>query len=163
MSAADIEFQRTTGIARQRYVRREISFAAYQVILSRARHKLDAAQPSGKSSWQPGRGNPSNCRNRSFPALLILPRRRLPPVECSRGTSPSHAAKWRPDSKLPGSIVTATVTAVIGPTPGISLSSRPIGLSLWRATSCRFSDSTFASRSAIAAPFRRTAISLRLG
>jgi hypothetical protein len=35
----------------------------------------------------------SNCRSLSLPALLMLPRRCLPPVEYSRGVNPSHAAK----------------------------------------------------------------------
>ena len=36
----------------------------------------------------------SNWRSRSLPALLIPPIRCFPPVECSRGVSPSHAVKW---------------------------------------------------------------------
>jgi hypothetical protein len=39
-------------------------------------------------------------RSRSSPALLILPRPCLPPVECSGGVSPSQAAKCRPDAKF---------------------------------------------------------------
>ena len=62
----------------------------------------------------------SNCLSLSLPALLILPRRCLPPVECSFGVRPSQAAKWRPDSNFPGSTSRPTVIAPIGPTPGIS-------------------------------------------
>src|ERR1700674_4158178 len=51
----------------------------------------------------------SNCRNLSLPALLILPIRCLPPVECSFGVRPSQAAKCRPDAKFPGSTVKAMV------------------------------------------------------
>jgi hypothetical protein len=65
----------------------------------------------------------SNCRNLSLPALLILPMRCLPPVECSFGVRPNHAAKWRPDAKFPGSTVKAMVIAPSGPTPGIAASS----------------------------------------
>src|SRR5208337_2621335 len=77
----------------------------------------------------------SSCRNLSLPALLILPGRCLPAVECSLGVSPNQAARCRPDSKLLGSTVKAIVIAVIGPTPGIAASSRLTGLTLvakWR-------------------------------
>src|SRR4051794_31907800 len=46
--------------------------------------------------------------------------RSLPPLEFCRGTSPSHAANWRPFLKTEGSgTVAAIAEAVIGPTPGI--------------------------------------------
>src|ERR1700676_2285817 len=41
----------------------------------------------------------SSCRNLSLPALLILPDRCLPAVECSFGVSPNQAARCRPDSE----------------------------------------------------------------
>src|SRR3984957_9625563 len=64
----------------------------------------------------------NNCRILSLPALLILPMRCLPPVECSFGVRPSQAAKCRPDAKFPGSTVRAMVIAPSGPTPGIASS-----------------------------------------
>src|SRR3954451_12261530 len=46
--------------------------------------------------------------------------RSLPPLECCRGTSPSHAANWRPFLNADGSgTVAAIAEAVIGPMPGI--------------------------------------------
>jgi hypothetical protein len=78
----------------------------------------------------------SNCRNRPLPAFVILPKRGLPPVECSRGVRPNQAAKWRPDSKSPALIVTAMAIAVIGPTPGMAASNRLTGLALCRSKSC---------------------------
>lgn len=77
----------------------------------------------------------SNCRNLSLPALLILPRRCLPPVECSFGVRPSQAAKCRPDAKFPGSTVKARVIAPNGPTPGILTSNWLTGLALCSAAS----------------------------
>jgi hypothetical protein len=47
----------------------------------------------------------SNCRSLSLPALLILPRRCLPPVERSFGVKPNQAAKCRAETKFPGSTV----------------------------------------------------------
>src|SRR3954452_24374371 len=72
----------------------------------------------------------SKVRICPFPALVILPRRVLPPLECCRGTSPSQAAKCRALLKLPMPSPTVAVIreAVIGPTPGIVAS--------LRATSC---------------------------
>lgn len=64
----------------------------------------------------------SSCRNLSLPALLIRPRRCLPPVDRSRGVRPNQAAKCRPLSKFAGFTDNAMVIAVIGPTPGIAAS-----------------------------------------
>ena len=61
----------------------------------------------------------SRTRSRSLPARLMPPIRCLPPVERSFGVRPAHAARWRPDSNIAGSISTASVNAVTGPTPGM--------------------------------------------
>ncbi len=78
----------------------------------------------------------SSCRNLSLPALLIFPVRCLPPVECSRGVSPSQAAKCRPVSKFAGFTVNAIVIAVIGPTPGIAARSLLTALAFCCSSSC---------------------------
>jgi hypothetical protein len=39
----------------------------------------------------------SNLRRYLSPIFVIRPSLALPPVECWRGTRPSHAARWRPD------------------------------------------------------------------
>jgi hypothetical protein len=41
----------------------------------------------------------------------ILPRRSFPPLECDLGVNPSQAAKWRPETKPPGSGTSALIEA----------------------------------------------------
>src|SRR5262245_18065416 len=55
----------------------------------------------------------------SIALLRDAPRLSLPPVECSLGTNPLHAARLRPDENVfqsPTSVTSAVAT--IGPTPG---------------------------------------------
>src|SRR3954468_14735284 len=62
----------------------------------------------------------SRRRIEVLPAFVMPLNRSLPPLEFCRGTSPSHAANWRPFLKTEGSgTVAAIAEAVIGPTPGI--------------------------------------------
>jgi hypothetical protein len=42
----------------------------------------------------------------------------LAPVECCRGTSPTHAAKSRPDLKSLGSVTVEAMAVAITPIPG---------------------------------------------
>src|SRR5882724_9931794 len=72
----------------------------------------------------------SKLRSRSLPARLIPPRICRPPVDRSLGVNPIHAARCRPDWKWPGSISVTKVSAVIGPTPGISANATLTGLAL---------------------------------
>lgn len=59
------------------------------------------------------------------PALETRPSRSLPPEEFWRGTRPSHAAKPRPQRKLPiGGANASTARAVSGPIPGMVCSRR---------------------------------------
>src|SRR3954451_1314137 len=62
----------------------------------------------------------SRVRISRLPALVIRPRRVLPPVERCRGTRPSQAAKCRALRNAPmlPPTVAATSEAVIGPMPG---------------------------------------------
>ena len=65
-----------------------------------------------------------------WPAFEIRPSRALPPVECWRGTSPSQAAKARPDLNCAMSEANASIaSAVRGPTPGIVCSRRAVSVS----------------------------------
>ena len=62
----------------------------------------------------------SSRRMSRCPIFEMLPRTCLPPVECCRGTSPTHAAKSRPRLKTSiGGAKVSIARAVIGPTPGI--------------------------------------------
>lgn len=62
----------------------------------------------------------SKVRRYTSPRLLMPSSVALPPLECCRGTSPSHAASCRPFLKLCASAIEATsAVAVSGPTPGI--------------------------------------------
>jgi hypothetical protein len=62
-----------------------------------------------------------------WPIFEVFPRICLPPVECWRGTSPSHAAKSRPRLNTPiGGAKVSIAMAVIGPTPGIVCNRRVI-------------------------------------
>src|SRR3712207_5257639 len=91
----------------------------------------------------------SNLRISRLPALVIRPRRVLPPVECWRGTNPSQAAKCRAVSKspIPSPTVAAISEAVIGPTPGIV--ARRLAVSSRRACAT-ISASSASIRSAVA-------------
>ena len=61
-----------------------------------------------------------SLRISAWPALVMHPKRALPPEECSRGTNPNHAAKSRPVVNCAMSGPNAsTATAVSGPTPGM--------------------------------------------
>src|SRR5918993_5814060 len=56
-------------------------------------------------------------------------RRSLPPLEFCRGTRPIQAARFRPDLKALGSGMAATrALASSGPTPGTSISLRPVSV-----------------------------------
>ena len=78
----------------------------------------------------------SRRRDRS-PIFVVEPRRCLPPVECCRGTSPSHAAKSRPRLKVSGDGASATsALAISGPIPGIVINRRAVSSSRARRTIC---------------------------
>ena len=65
---------------------------------------------------------PITSRRRMWvlPAFVMPLNRSLPPLEFCRGTSPSHAANWRPFLKADGlGTVAAIAEAVIGPMPGM--------------------------------------------
>src|SRR5579863_2558143 len=62
-----------------------------------------------------------SLRRYLFPRLLVPVSFCLPPVECSPGTTPSHAENPRPFLKAAPLPMAATVAvAVIGPIPGIA-------------------------------------------
>src|ERR1039458_7979952 len=63
-----------------------------------------------------------SLRRYLFPRLLVPVSFCLPPVECSPGTTPSHAANPRPFLKAAPLPMAATVAvAMIGPIPGIAI------------------------------------------
>src|SRR5215213_1966598 len=97
----------------------------------------------------------SNRRISRLPALVIRPRRVLPPVECCLGTSPSQAAKCRALLKatMPSPTVAATGDAVIGPMPGIVARRRAV-------SSCRACATIPASRVATLSAERRQVLEL---
>ena len=62
----------------------------------------------------------SNLRISRGPIFEVRPKRCLPPLECCLGTSPSHAEKSLPRSKLSMAGAKASMTmAGTGPTPGM--------------------------------------------
>ena len=104
----------------------------------------------------------SNTRSRSLPARLMPPIRCLPPVERSFGVRPAQAARWRPDSNIAGSISTASVNAVTGPTPGMVTRRWLTSLALCAAVSLASISLIRASIASICWP-RRANISLASG
>lgn len=61
----------------------------------------------------------------------------LPPLECCRGTRPSHAASWRPLSKFRASpTLAASALAVSGPIPGTFSKRRLISFARCPALIC---------------------------
>src|ERR1700722_11388601 len=90
------------------------------------------------------------------------PMRCLPPVERSFGVRPAQAARWRPDSNIAGSISTANVNAIIGPTPGMVIKRWLSSLALCAALSLASTSLIQASISSICRP-RRTNISMASG
>ena len=65
----------------------------------------------------------SSRRVSRWPIFDVPPSRCLPPVECCRGTRPSHAAKSRDRRKMVmGGAKVSIAIALIGPTPGIPTS-----------------------------------------
>lgn len=89
----------------------------------------------------------SNRRISCCPILETLARCVFPPVECWRGTKPTHAAKSRSLRKVSGGgVKTSMATAVMGPMPGIVWRRRVMTLHLardlnWRSSSAMASDS----------------------
>ena len=88
-----------------------------------------------------------------MPALVIPPRNRDSPLECSEGTRPTHAAKPDAVANLAkpsaSHAIEAAVTASI---PLRHLSASQVGFHL----GCWASDLTFASSAALAASASRT-------
>jgi hypothetical protein len=77
----------------------------------------------------------SRRRDRS-PIFVVDPSRCLPPVECCRGASPSHAAKSRPRSKVSGDRARANSAVAINcPIPGLVINLRAVSSSRARAQS----------------------------
>ena len=65
----------------------------------------------------------------SSPCFVMPARRSLPPLEFCRGTSPIQAARFRSDRNALGSGIAATsALASSGPTPGTSISLRPVSV-----------------------------------
>src|SRR3954447_8687319 len=76
--------------------------------------------------------------------------RSLPPLEFCRGTSPSHAANWRPFLKADGLETEAAIAeAVIEPMPGIVARLQLASSDLCQARICRSSTSIRLSHSSI--------------
>src|SRR5437764_6145494 len=85
----------------------------------------------------------SRRRKYRLPRFEMPPRRALPPVECCRGTRPSHAANSRALANPLGSTTIAAIAvAMIGPMPGIVAKRWLSGLLRCQAVS---SFSTFAT------------------
>jgi hypothetical protein len=79
---------------------------------------LAAARPQGDIDHRGGARNEQHAQ--PFVAGRLMPPIRCsPPVERSFGVRPAQAARWRPDSNIAGSISTANVNGMIGPTPGM--------------------------------------------
>lgn len=73
----------------------------------------------------------SRRRMSRWPIFDVAPSRCLPPVECCRGTRPSHAAKSRDRRKMVmGGAKVSIAIAVIGPTPGMVCSLRVLSASV---------------------------------
>lgn len=82
---------------------------AFQALPLRPAHRMTAIAPMTSSR-----------RISLWPIFDTRPRRSLPPVEFCRGTSPSQAAKSRPDRNCSnGGAKLRMARAVTGPTPGM--------------------------------------------
>lgn len=87
----------------------------------------------------------SRRRDRS-PILVVAPRHCLPPVECCRGVSPTHAAKSRPRRNVSGGgAKVAKAVAISGPMPGIAIRRRAVSSSRARRAISASSSAIFSS------------------
>ena len=96
-----------------------------------------------------GRPDHQKVRKVASPTREITPSRAFPPLECSFGVSPIHAAKSRPELKPAEPAPSSAAGRPIGPMPGISVRRRLSALFSRRtislATSCASEPSPAAS------------------